>query len=160
MHQTMRRTLHLDFNSRQFLLAPAAPHPALPRRIPQRRGGGAAARSFVLPISPRDRERRETSTLIPELPNPEFRLSIPSMKSPILRALLAFAALAASSAPAANTDRLVILVSVDGWSHHYFDDPRCFTPAIKKLAAAGARAKRMETSFPTVTWTNHTPLVT
>lgn len=57
-------------------------------------------------------------------------------------------------------DRLVILVSVDGWAHHYFDDPKCITPAIRKLAANGVRARRMETSFPTVTWTNHTTLVT
>ena len=69
-------------------------------------------------------------------------------------------ALVATLAPAANTDRLVILVSVDGWSHHYFDDPKCVTPAIKALAERGVRAKRMETSFPTVTWTNHTTLVT
>lgn len=63
-----------------------------------------------------------------------------------------------SAAPA--TDRLVILVSVDGWSHHYFEDPKCHTPMIRKLAAEGARAKRMICSFPTVTWTNHTALVT
>lgn len=54
----------------------------------------------------------------------------------------------------------VILISIDGWAHHYFDDPRCHMPAVKKLAAAGVRAKRMECSFPTVTWTNHTTLVT
>jgi predicted AlkP superfamily pyrophosphatase or phosphodiesterase len=33
-------------------------------------------------------------------------------------------------------------------------------PAVKALAAKGVRAKRMECSFPTVTWTNHTTLVT
>lgn len=54
----------------------------------------------------------------------------------------------------------VILVSIDGWAHHYFDDAACQMPAVKALAAAGARAKRMECSFPTVTWTNHTTLVT
>ncbi len=54
----------------------------------------------------------------------------------------------------------VILVSIDGWAHHYFDDPKCHMPAVKKLAADGVRAKRMECSFPTVTWTNHTTLVT
>lgn len=73
-------------------------------------------------------------------------------------ALLFLSSAAAAAEPA--TDRLVILVSVDGWAHHYFDDPKCHTPAIRKLAAEGARAKRMECSFPTVTWTNHTTLVT
>lgn len=73
-------------------------------------------------------------------------------------ALLFLSSVAATAEPA--KDRLVILVSVDGWAHHYFDDPKCHTPAIRKLAAAGARARRMECSFPTVTWTNHTTLVT
>ncbi len=68
--------------------------------------------------------------------------------------------LSITSSRAAGPAEHVILVSVDGWAHHYFDDPKCHTPAIKKLAAAGVRAKRMETSFPTVTWTNHTTLVT
>ncbi len=54
----------------------------------------------------------------------------------------------------------VILVSVDGWAHHYFDDAKCHMPAVKKLAAEGVRAKKMLCSFPTVTWTNHTTLVT
>lgn len=62
----------------------------------------------------------------------------------------------ASAAPAEH----VILVSIDGWAHPYFDDPKCQMPAVKKLAADGVRAKRMECSFPTVTWTNHTTLVT
>ncbi|MCB1277030.1 alkaline phosphatase family protein [Prosthecobacter sp.] len=62
----------------------------------------------------------------------------------------------AHAAPAEH----VILVSIDGWAHHYFDDPKCHMPAVKALAANGVRSKRMECSFPTVTWTNHTTLVT
>jgi predicted AlkP superfamily pyrophosphatase or phosphodiesterase len=62
----------------------------------------------------------------------------------------------AHAAPAEH----VILVSIDGWAHHYFDDPKCHMPTVKALAANGVRAKRMECSFPTVTWTNHTTLVT
>ncbi|MBE2282692.1 MAG: alkaline phosphatase family protein [Prosthecobacter sp.] len=70
--------------------------------------------------------------------------------------LLAATASLAHAAPAEH----VILVSIDGWAHHYFDDPKCHMPAVKALAANGVRAKRMECSFPTVTWTNHTTLVT
>lgn len=66
------------------------------------------------------------------------------------------AAVRANAAPAEH----VILVSIDGWAHHYFDDPRCHMPTVKKLAAEGVRARRMQCSFPTVTWTNHTTLVT
>lgn len=65
---------------------------------------------------------------------------------------------AGHAAPA--SDRLVILISVDGFAHDYFDDPKARLPNIRKLAAAGTRAKRMECSYPTVTWTNHTTLVT
>lgn len=54
----------------------------------------------------------------------------------------------------------VVLVSIDGWAHHYWEDPKCHMPTIKALAAKGAVAKRMQCSFPTVTWTNHTTLVT
>lgn len=65
-----------------------------------------------------------------------------------------------NSGSAAAPAEHVILVSIDGWAHHYFDDPKCHMPAVKALAANGVRAKRMECSFPTVTWTNHTTLVT
>ncbi len=57
-------------------------------------------------------------------------------------------------------DQHVILVSVDGLAHFYFDDEKAPMPTIRKLAAEGARAKRMKTSLPTVTWPNHTTLVT
>lgn len=75
--------------------------------------------------------------------------------------LFALALCASSfSSKAAGPAEHVILVSIDGWAHHYYDDPKCHMPTVKKLAADGVRAKRMETSFPTVTWTNHTTLVT
>ena len=74
---------------------------------------------------------------------------------------LLFALLALSSAVrAANTDQHVILVSVDGFAHYYFDDPKAHIPTIRELAARGGHATRMECSYPTVTWTNHTTLVT
>ncbi len=57
-------------------------------------------------------------------------------------------------------DEHVILISVDGLAHYYFEDPKAPMPTIRKLAAEGARAKRMKTSLPTVTWPNHTTLVT
>lgn len=58
------------------------------------------------------------------------------------------------------TDQHVILISVDGLAHYYFDDPKAKMPTIRKLAAQGVRAKRMKSSLPTVTWPNHTTLVT
>lgn len=54
----------------------------------------------------------------------------------------------------------VVLISVDGLAHYYFDDPKAHMPTIRKLATEGARSRRMMTSMPTVTWPNHTSLVT
>ena len=59
-----------------------------------------------------------------------------------------------------HEDRCVILVSVDGLANFYLDDPLADMPTLRKLAKAGARADGMVCSFPTVTWPNHTTLVT
>ena len=58
------------------------------------------------------------------------------------------------------SDRIVVLISVDGLAHYYFDDPKAEMPTIRQLAAEGARAEKMKCSMPTVTWPNHTTLVT
>jgi hypothetical protein len=54
----------------------------------------------------------------------------------------------------------VVLVSVDGLAGFYLDDPRADLPTLHRMAAEGARASCMLCSFPTVTWPNHTTLVT
>ncbi len=80
------------------------------------------------------------------------------MKTRLLLLLtLAFSLVAAQ---AARKDRHVILISIDGLASYYFDDPKAHMPTIRSLAANGARAKRMKCSFPSVTWPNHTTLVT
>jgi len=72
-----------------------------------------------------------------------------------------FAALLGALAPLSRAaDQIVVLISVDGLAHYYFDDPKCEMPTIRQLAAEGARAKMMKCSMPTVTWPNHTTLVT
>lgn len=58
------------------------------------------------------------------------------------------------------SDRVVVMISIDGLAGFYFDDPKAEMPTIRKLASQGARAKRMRASTPTVTWPNHTTLVT
>jgi predicted AlkP superfamily pyrophosphatase or phosphodiesterase len=60
-----------------------------------------------------------------------------------------------------KSDRCVILVSLDGFAHFYLDDPLTQVPTIRQLVHEGAAAVQgMECSFPTVTWPNHTTLVT
>lgn len=60
----------------------------------------------------------------------------------------------------AHEDRCVILISIDGLAGFYFDDPRAELPTLRRLAREGALSTRMRCSFPTVTWPNHTTLVT
>jgi predicted AlkP superfamily pyrophosphatase or phosphodiesterase len=55
---------------------------------------------------------------------------------------------------------LVILLSIDGLGAGYIDDPALDLPALRGLAARGARAGRLAAVFPTVTWPCHTSLVT
>jgi len=81
------------------------------------------------------------------------------MRNTLVFSFVLFALAAAVSAAPAG-DRLVVMISVDGLAHYYFDDPKAEMPTIRQLAAEGARAKMMRCSMPTVTWPNHTTLVT
>jgi predicted AlkP superfamily pyrophosphatase or phosphodiesterase len=84
----------------------------------------------------------------------------------LIRRLIVFAfaiaTLVAKSGLAAPVDpeRIVVMISVDGLAGHYLDDPKAEMPTIRELAKTGARAKSMKASTPTVTWPNHTTLVT
>jgi predicted AlkP superfamily pyrophosphatase or phosphodiesterase len=77
-------------------------------------------------------------------------------------ALLLLAALLAASAQAQDGRRTehVVLVSIDGLAASYLDDPKADLPTLRKLAAEGAVAKGMITSFPSVTWPSHVTLST
>lgn len=61
---------------------------------------------------------------------------------------------------AARKDRHVVMISIDGCAAYNLDDPRLPLPNIRSLAANGARADAMTVSTPSVTWPNHTTLVT
>lgn len=56
-------------------------------------------------------------------------------------------------------ERIVVMVSVDGLAAFYMDDPKAEMPTIRALSDAGVWG-RMQASAPTVTWPNHTNLVT
>lgn len=75
-------------------------------------------------------------------------------------ALLLVASIAVRAQSTDAHSNIVVLVSIDGLAAHYFDDPKAEMPNIRALAAAGARAKSMKAVAPTVTWPNHTTLVT
>ena len=54
----------------------------------------------------------------------------------------------------------VVLITVDGLPAFLFDDPSAVLPNLRSLAARGVRAEGMTVSNPSVTWPNHTTLVT
>ncbi|MFT3686731.1 MAG: ectonucleotide pyrophosphatase/phosphodiesterase [Phycisphaerales bacterium] len=58
------------------------------------------------------------------------------------------------------SDRVVVMISVDGLAGFYFDDPKAEMPNIRALAAEGAKGPKMKASVPSVTWPNHATLVT
>jgi len=65
-----------------------------------------------------------------------------------------------STAQPVATNQIVVMISIDGLAAFYFDDPLAEMPTLHRLASEGAQAKQMRASTPTVTWPNHTTLVT
>ncbi len=72
--------------------------------------------------------------------------------------LLALFPVLAPAAPA--KDRHVILISIDGFPAYLWNDPTLQVPHLRQLAAKGVSAKAMTVSNPSITWINHTTLVT
>jgi predicted AlkP superfamily pyrophosphatase or phosphodiesterase len=73
---------------------------------------------------------------------------------------LAFLMLAACARAASPRVEHVILISVDGLPADTLRNPLVHMPMLRRMAAEGATAEGMRCSFPTVTWPNHTTLVT
>ena len=72
-----------------------------------------------------------------------------------------FALRAAPESPQAQaSSRHIVLISLDGFPSWALDDPYLPVPTIRRLAARGAVAKGMRPMNPTVTWPNHTTLIT
>jgi predicted AlkP superfamily pyrophosphatase or phosphodiesterase len=62
--------------------------------------------------------------------------------------------------PISAKDRIVIVISLDGFPAYAFEDPTLPTPTLQRLAREGVIAKGMKVSNPSVTWPNHTTMVT
>jgi predicted AlkP superfamily pyrophosphatase or phosphodiesterase len=76
---------------------------------------------------------------------------------------LAFALTLGMTAPLAaipGTNHHVILITIDGLSAEALTDSKAPLPTLRKLAADGAVAAGLRVSNPSVTWPNHTTLVT
>ena len=72
-----------------------------------------------------------------------------------LLALLAFL-----PARAANADAHVVLISLDGFPAYLWRDETLALPNLRQLAAGGVVANAMTIVNPSITWPNHTSLVT
>jgi predicted AlkP superfamily pyrophosphatase or phosphodiesterase len=57
-------------------------------------------------------------------------------------------------------ERHVVLVSIDGFPAYMWNDPSLPVPHLRQLASEGASATAMTVSNPSITWINHTTLVT
>ena len=57
-------------------------------------------------------------------------------------------------------DRILVVISLDGFPAYGFEDPALPTPTLWRLAREGAMAQGMKVSNPSVTWPNHTSMVT
>jgi predicted AlkP superfamily pyrophosphatase or phosphodiesterase len=60
----------------------------------------------------------------------------------------------------ASTNDHVLLITIDGCASYYLSDPTAPLPTLRKLAAEGAKAEGMRVANPSITWPNHTTLVT
>jgi predicted AlkP superfamily pyrophosphatase or phosphodiesterase len=91
-----------------------------------------------------------------------MKMTLKTLATFLLSLPVAVACVGLVSAPAAepHKDRCVVLVSIDGLAGFYLDDPQAELPTLRRLAREGARAEGLECSFPSVTWPNHTTLVT
>jgi predicted AlkP superfamily pyrophosphatase or phosphodiesterase len=66
----------------------------------------------------------------------------------------------ATASAAVQKQRTVVVISLDGFPAYALGDPRLPIPALRKLAREGAVAATMQPINPTVTWPNHTTMVT
>lgn len=74
--------------------------------------------------------------------------------------ILASVASLGAQAPAPRRDRHVIVISLDGFPMYALADPTLPVPNVRALARAGVMAEAMLPVNPTVTWPNHTTMVT
>jgi predicted AlkP superfamily pyrophosphatase or phosphodiesterase len=73
---------------------------------------------------------------------------------------VAFALCFGTASAAVHKQRTVVVISLDGFPAYALDDPRLPIPTLRKLAREGAAAAAMQPINPTVTWPNHTTMVT
>lgn len=69
-------------------------------------------------------------------------------------------AAAQNDGSAAKSGPIVVLMTIDGFPARALKDPRLPMPTLRRMIAEGAHADAMIPVNPTVTWPNHTALIT
>nr|WP_255551283.1 alkaline phosphatase family protein [Granulicella sp. dw_53] len=92
---------------------------------------------------------------------PQKRILLKQMSLLLLTAVVGCTVVLAQ-APINNGAKkpIVILITIDGFPARALEDPRLPMPTLRALAAQGAVAMAMQPINPTVTWPNHTSLIT
>ena len=89
---------------------------------------------------------------------------MPRSRRALVFALLALAGAAvppaAAQAAEPPVDAHVIVVTIDGFAAYLLNDPAASIPTIRKMAAEGVAGEGMRPVNPSVTWPNHTSLIT
>lgn len=84
----------------------------------------------------------------------------------VLIVIIAWLGLSVVATPTAQQARTVdpsnhvVIITLDGFAGWALDDPYLPVPTLRALAARGARARGMRPVNPSVTWPNHTSMVT
>lgn len=73
---------------------------------------------------------------------------------------LSFSAPMLHAAEPVSKDQHVILISIDGFPAWLWKEPALPVPNLRKLAEEGAQTEAMTVSNPSITWINHTTLIT
>src|ERR1051325_8767152 len=81
------------------------------------------------------------------------------LKHPIAAILLLGTLTTLAEAPIAAKERMVIVISLDGFPGFALEDPKQPIPTLRRLIRVGTSA-RMHPINPTITWPNHTTMVT
>jgi predicted AlkP superfamily pyrophosphatase or phosphodiesterase len=93
--------------------------------------------------------------------SPQLSSAARHSRTTISLCLISFFVLAAVMPVEAASDRHVVVVCIDGFAAYLLDDSKAPVPTLRNLAKEGAVAERgMKVSNPSVTWPNHTTIVT
>jgi predicted AlkP superfamily pyrophosphatase or phosphodiesterase len=78
----------------------------------------------------------------------------------VLAAASVTAGVGAPTPPAPDRSSHVVVISLDGFMASALIDPALPLPTLRRLAQTGATARAMQPVNPTVTWANHTSMIT